>query len=269
MEKVKVILSDPQVLFREGIHFILSGEDEFEVIGETTGNEEALSLIEANPPDIVFLSMHDDRFHGPEITRRIKRSLPSVSVVLITDKKEESKLFDAIKSGASACITKDTQPESLLNTIRIIAGGKNPIIEEVMMPELASVIIAEFADMAMMNEKLDNLLARLSTKEEQVLSIIADGSSIEQLAYKLETDEEAIRHHLSMIITKLISNDQARSLIEAAQRSLPSIVRGITEKEGDAADYVTKSEFADFKEALMERVKSLISELDEKIVTKR
>ena len=63
MEKVKVILSDPQVLFREGIHFILSGEDEFEVTGETTSNEEALDLIESNPPDIAFISMQDGITH--------------------------------------------------------------------------------------------------------------------------------------------------------------------------------------------------------------
>jgi DNA-binding NarL/FixJ family response regulator len=55
MEKVKVFLSDPQILFREGIHFILSGEEDFEVTGETTSNEEAFTLIEANPPNIAVL----------------------------------------------------------------------------------------------------------------------------------------------------------------------------------------------------------------------
>jgi DNA-binding NarL/FixJ family response regulator len=59
MEKAKVFLSDPQVLFREGIHFILSGEDDFEVVGETTSNEDALTHIMANPPNIAVLSMHN------------------------------------------------------------------------------------------------------------------------------------------------------------------------------------------------------------------
>lgn len=269
MEKIKVILSDPQVLFREGIHFILSGEDEFEVIGETTGNEEALNLIENNPPDIVFLSMQDVKYPGPEITRRLKRSLPSVSIVLIMDKKEEGKLFDAIRSGASACLTKDTDPENLLDTIRVIADGNRPIMEDVMIPGLASMVLAEFEDIATMNAKLDNLLATLSTKEEQILSDIIDGNSIEQIAYKLETDGDGIRQHLGTVISKLISNDQSRALIEAAQRSLPSIARGIADKDGNAAEYVTRSEFSDFKENLMERVKTLLFDLDGKLVPPR
>jgi DNA-binding NarL/FixJ family response regulator len=269
MGKMKVVLSDPQVLFREGIHFILSGEDEFEVTGETTGNEEALNLIENNPPDIVFLSMQDGKFPGPEITRRIKRNLPPVSVILITDKKEEGKLFDAVRSGASACLTKDTDPESLLDTIRIIADGNRPIIEDLMKPELASMILAEFKDMAAMNEKLDNLLAKLSNKEEQILGNIADGNNIEQLAYKLETDGDGIRQHLGTVINKLISNDHSRALIEAAQSSLPSIARGISGKDGDAAEYVTRAEFSDFKESLMERVKTLIFDLDGKLIPPR
>jgi DNA-binding NarL/FixJ family response regulator len=269
MGKIKVILSDPQVLFREGIHFILSGEDEFEVIGETTGNEEALNLIENNPPDVAFLSMQDDKFPGPEMTRRLKRNLPSVSVVLITDKKEEGKLFDAIRSGASACLTKDMAPETLLETIRVIADGKLPIMEDVMMPGLASMVLAEFEDIATMNEKLDNLLATLSTKEEQILSNTIDGNDIEQIAYKLETDGDGIRQHLGTVINKLIANDQSRALIEAAQRSLPSIVRSINGKDGNAAEYVTRSEFSDFKENLMERVKTLLFDLDGKLVPPR
>ena len=269
MGKIKVILSDPQVLFREGIHFILSGEDEFEVIGETTGNEEALSLIEANPPDIAFLSMQDDKITGPEATRRIKRSLPSVSIILITDKKEEGMLFDAAKSGASACLTKDMDPETLLDTIKVIADGNLPIIEDAMMPELGSMILAEFEDMTTMNEKLDNLLAKLSTKEEQILGNIADGNSIEQIAYKMETGEDGIRQNLGTVINKLISNDRSRALIDAVQRSLPSVVRDITGKGGSITEYVTRSEFSDFKENLMERVRNLVFDLDGKLVPPR
>src|SRR3972149_4476495 len=100
MEKVKVFLSDPQVLFREGIHFILSGEEDFEVTGEATSNEEAFTLIEANPPNIAILSMQNGKRKGPEITRRLRRRLPSVSVILTIDTSEEEKLFAAMKSGA-------------------------------------------------------------------------------------------------------------------------------------------------------------------------
>jgi len=110
-EKIKVLLSDPQILFREGIHFTLSGEDDFEVIGETTSNEEALALIESNPPNIAILNMKNGKLDGQTVTRRIKRNFPSVAVILVTDIDNEELLFSAIKSGASGYLTKDTDPD--------------------------------------------------------------------------------------------------------------------------------------------------------------
>ncbi|HUT67872.1 MAG TPA: response regulator transcription factor [Dehalococcoidales bacterium] len=260
MEKVKVFLSDPQVLFREGIHFILSGEDDFEVIGETTSNQEAFTLIEANPPNIAILSMQDIKSSGAEITRHIKRNLPSVSVILTLDKKEDEKLFAAMKSGASVCITKDTDPEYLLDVIRVVTQGSQPIIEELLIPSLAAMALTDFEDLAALNEQLDNLLAGLAPKENQILTNIAAGNNIEQVAAKLDITEETIRRNLRLVLNKLVSNEQARAVIEATQRSLPSII-GTGKRAGKSTEYVTKAEFNEFKESLMERLKSFIGEL--------
>jgi DNA-binding NarL/FixJ family response regulator len=261
MEKVKVFLSDPQVLFREGIHFILSGEEEFDVIGETTSNQEAFTLIQANPPNVAILSILDGKFNGLEITRRIKRSLPSVSVILTMDKSDEDQLFEAMKSGASACLSKDTDPEELLNVIRVVAQGNQPITEALLIPGIASRTIIDFEDWAALSEQVDNLLANASPKESEILSSIADGNGIEQVAAKLDTNEEVVRRNLKLLLNKLVANDQAQTLIEATQRSLPPMVRGGTKRGKASADYVTREEFNEFKEILMARIKSLIGEL--------
>jgi DNA-binding NarL/FixJ family response regulator len=259
MEKVKVFLSDPQVLFREGIHFILSGEEDFEVIGETTTNDEAYTLIEANPPGVAVLAMQDKKTSGPEITRRIRRSLPSVSVILTTDKKEDEKIFEAIKSSVSVCITKDTDPEQFLDTIRVVSQGSLPIVAELRSPGMAALALAEFEALSELNQQMDNLLAHLTAKEIQVLESIAAGDSAVQTAAKLGASEDAVSRHLRMVLNKLVANDQAQAVIEAAQRSLPSIIRRPLKKDGKAAEYVTKAEFNEFKEHLMERLKSLLS----------
>jgi DNA-binding NarL/FixJ family response regulator len=261
MEKLKVFLSDPQVLFREGIHFILSGEEDFEVIGETTNNEEAFTLIETNPPNIAILSMQHGQFNGPEITRRIKRNLPSVSVILTIDKSDEEQLFAAMMSGASACLTKDTDPEYLLDIIRVIAQGSQPIIEALLIPGVASRAMVEFEDLAVLSEQLDNLLASLSPKETEILNSIASGNGIEQVAAKLDINEETIRRNLRLILNKLVANDQARAIVEAAQRNLPSIIRGVNKKGELSKEYVTKEEFNAFKDSLTERLKAFIGEL--------
>ena len=261
MEKIKVFLSDPQILFREGIHFTLSGEEEFEVTGETTNNEDAFASIEANPPGVAILSMKNGKLDGPEATRRIKRSLSSVAVILVMDSTDEEYLFSALKSGASACLTKDADPEYLVGVIRDVAKGGHPIIETLLIPGLASKAMAEFGDLSTLSEQLNNLLARLSPKESKVLDLIADGNGIEQVATRLSIDEEAVREQLRLITDKLVANDRARAVMEAAQRSLPSMISGTVLAGRPGVEYVTKEEFNEFKESLMERLKSFIGEM--------
>jgi two-component system response regulator DevR len=260
MDKVKVFLSDPQVLFREGIHFILSGEDDLEVTGETTGNEEAFVQIQTNPPNIIILSAQDAKANAPDITRRVRRNMPSVSVIITIDKKEPENLLAVIKSGASACLTKDADPEDLLNIIRIVAQGSYPIMDEITLPGLAALILGEFQDIPALNEQFDNQLAALVARETQILNCFAEGSTIEQCAAKLSTNEDTIRRNIRLIFNKLVSNDQARNVIEAAQRNIPYVIRS-GKKDVKSMDYVTRAEFNDFKEHLMERFKSFIGEL--------
>jgi DNA-binding NarL/FixJ family response regulator len=260
MDKIKVFLSDPQVLFREGIHFILSGEDDFEVTGETTGNEEAFTLIEANTPNIAILSMNDPKISGPDITKRIRRNMPSVFVVLTADKKEPDKIFSAIKCGASACITKDTEPEHLLDIIRVVAQGSLPLMEELLTPAIATLVIAEFTDLDEINQQFDNMLAKLSAKEQQILAAIAAGGTIDHLTATSDMNEETIRRNIRLIFNKLVNNEQSRSVIEAAQRNMPGMFRP-GKGNGKSAEYVTKTEFNEFKEQLMSRFKSFIGQL--------
>ncbi len=260
MEKIKVFLSDPQVLFREGIHFILSGEDDFEVTGETTSNDEALHLIESNPPHVAILSFQDAKTGGGDATRHIKRSLTSVNIILILEKKDPEKLFQALTCGASACLTKDIEPDYLLDVIRVVAQGSQPITDEMLVPEVAARVLAEFKDVAAVNEQVDNLLAELTPKESQLLSAIVAGGNLEQIAAKLDITEEIIRRTLRTVQSKLVNNDQAHAVFEAAQRSLPMLIRGKTAKDTAASQYVTRAEFNEFKESLMARFKSFITD---------
>ena len=261
MEKISVFLSDWQVLFREGIHFTLSGEEDIEVIGEATDNEEALNFIEKNPPRVAILNADHGKLKGIDVTRRIKQNFPSVLVILIMDSYNEEQLFSAMKCGASACLTKEADPDELVNIVRKVAQGAYPISEALLNPEIASRVIEEFEAFSLISKKVDNLLARLSPHEGEILRHIAEGNSMEQLARTLGINEEAIRHHLDLIVTKLVSNEHNLEVIEAVQSHLPPIVSRA--KPGKpAAEYITKEEFAAFKQSLTERLKSFLGELD-------
>jgi len=261
MERISVFLADWQVLFREGIHFTLSGEEDMEVIGEDTGNGQALAFIETNTPQVAILNANNhEKLSGIEATHHIKQNLPEVSVILVMDSDNEEQLFAAVKSGASACLTKDVDPEVVVNTIREVVQGSQPISEALLRPEIASRVLGEFEVFASIGEQVGKLLAHLAPREAEILRHIAEGSAREQMAKTLEISEEAISHKLQSILHKLVANEHKLRLLEAAQGGLPAISRiGFSGKPG--VEYITKKEFTAFKEGLKERFKSLSGEI--------
>lgn len=263
MDKISVFLADWQVLFREGIHFTLSGEEDFEVIGEATNSEDALNFIQTNPPKVAVLNTNHKEFGGGIlVSRHIKRNLPSVAVILIMDNYDEELLLSVLKSGASACLTKDADPDELINTIRTVAQGNRPISDELLIPEIASRVLGEFEEFASMNEQLENLMASLTPSETEVLRQISGGSSIEQICQSLNISEEYISDSFGFIVNKLVLNDNMREVIEAAHKDLLSLIFRSRVTGQPPADYVTKGEFSAFKDSLAERFKSFIGEID-------
>jgi len=261
MEKVRIFLADWQVLFREGIHFTLSGEEDFEVIGEATDNEEALNLIEKNPPEVAIFNANRGKPSGIDITRRIKQNLPSVMIILIIDSYNDEQFFSATKSGASACLSKEMSPDELMDTIRKVAQGEYPISGALLKPEIASRVIDEFEASSLISEEVDNLLSRLLPAEAEILHHIAGETPVEEITKALGISEQAIRHHLDLILTKLVANDHSREVIEAAQSNLPSIISKAKRGGRPAAEYITKDEFTEFKQTVTERLKSFLGEL--------
>jgi len=263
MDKISVFLADWQVLFREGIHFTLSGEEDFEVIGEATNSEDALNFIQTNPPKVAVLNTNHKEFGGGIlVSRHLKRNLPSVAVILIMDNYDEELLLSVLKSGANACLTKDADPDELINTIRTVAQGNRPISDELLIPEIASRVLGEFEEFASMNEQLENLMASLTPGETEVLHQISGGSSIEQICQSLNISEEYISDSFGFIVNKLVLNDNMREVIEAAHKDLLSLIFRSRVTGQPPADYVTKGEFSAFKDSLAERFKSFIGEIN-------
>ncbi|MEE9399491.1 MAG: response regulator transcription factor [Dehalococcoidales bacterium] len=260
MEKLRIFLADWQVLFREGIHFILSGEEDMEVVGEDTTNEQALAFIETNPPQVAIFNAEPYKLSGVEVTRRVKQNLPEVAIILIMDSYNEELLFSAMKSGASACLTKDIDPEDMVNAIRKAAEGEHTIVEALFRPEIASRVINDFEVLSSVEEQVGSLLAHLTSPEADILRQIADGNSKEQVADKLSLSEKDISHKLKSALRKLVANDHKQMLIEAAQSGLPPFSR-VSFPGRPTVEYITREEFAAFKESLKERFKSLSGEI--------
>ena len=260
MDKINVFLADWQVLFREGIHFTLSGEEDMEVIGEDSSNEPALAFIETNLPQVAILNANHEKLSGIEATRHLKQNLPEVSVILIMDSDNEEELFAVMKSGANACLTKDVDPEIIIDTVRKVAQGGQIISDSFLKPEIASRALDQFESFSATGEQVSKLLAHPTPRETEILHHLANGSSKEQLSQTLGINEDTISHKLQSILHKLVANEQKQMLIEAIQNGLPSTAR-ISFNGKPGAEYITKEEFNAFKEGLKERFKSLSGEI--------
>jgi DNA-binding NarL/FixJ family response regulator len=259
MDRISVFLSDWQVLFREGIHFTLSGEEDLEVIGEATSSEDALRAIEANPPHIAVLNTDHEKIEGIHAAGYLRRHFPSVATVLIMDSDNEEQLFLAMKNGAKACLTKEVDPAELIDIIKAVARGEQPIKDSLLRPEIASLVLDEFEEFAVIGEQLRNLLARLTPGETEILHHIANGAPLDQVYQSLGVSEESVDRAFGIILTKLITNDQSRQVIAATQDNLPMAVRSRLAGQS-SQEYVTREEFTAFKDSFRERLKSAIDE---------
>ncbi|MBI2858221.1 MAG: response regulator [Chloroflexi bacterium] len=196
MGRIKVYLADRRALFRKGLHFALSNAGEVEVIGETGSNEEAFRFVESNPPDVAILTINDSRPSGIEVTRSIKQNLPSVSVILVMDHEDDEQLFSAMRSGASACITRDIDPGNLATIIKEVSEGTRPISKALLRPAVARRVL-----------KVEDVLAELSVDEADILIRVVEKASGEVTPEALSPSGGSLNLRLASILSKLMANE--------------------------------------------------------------
>jgi len=197
MGRIRVYIADWQVLFRKGIRFTLSSVEDMEVVGDTGSNEEALKYVKSNLPDVAILNINDGKPSGIQITRTIKQNLPSVAVIMVMDRQNDEHLFAAMKSGASACITKDIDSKRLVSVISDVAGGAKPISKALLRAALAQCVLGE-----------ENIQTKLSIDEADILMHVAKGTSREQTAATLGMSEGLLNTQLASILSKLVANEK-------------------------------------------------------------
>jgi DNA-binding NarL/FixJ family response regulator len=255
MEKTSVFLADWQILFREGIHFTLSGEEDLVVSGEATSNVEALDLIMKNPPRIAIVNINHGTLSGVNLTLSVRQNVPSVSVILVMDIDDINYLYAAVKCGAAACITKDIGPEELVNLVRKIAEGTDLMSQIILSPEIADRIVEDFNSFNHMDNEIYSLLASLSTDESNILSQISAGHTPDEIASALGITGESVAKALGIIRQKLETNERSRAILEASQKAMTSVVEKI-QNDTSSGEYITRDEFNAFKESLKEHFRT-------------
>ncbi len=217
---IEVLLVDDHPIYRQGLKYILEGSGKIRVVGEASDGMEALELARKLSPDVAIVDINLPRMNGLELTRSIRMHCPDTAVILITGFDAEHQLFHAIRAGAAAYFTKDIEPDKLVEAVEVVAKGYYLIGEAVLEePAVAQWLIREFERLAAeLGGEPAKLFQPLSSREYQILQLIARGYSNRQIALTLGIKEQTVKNHLTSILRKLAVNDRTQAVLYAVRR---------------------------------------------------
>lgn len=216
---MRVVLADDHQILRDGIRRGLesAGED---VVGEAENGEEAVELVRATMPDIVLMDLSMPVLDGVAATRRITDEFPDVKVVVLTMHDDPARTRSALEAGAIAYLTKGISFADVLDTLRRVIAG-----EEVLSPQLAASMLRA-ADTA------DPNLDLLSTRQTEILQMIADGLSTKQVARELGITQKTVHNHLNAIYRRLDTQSLTHAVLSAVRLGIIDLR---PDREDDAA----------------------------------
>ncbi|MEU5731516.1 response regulator [Streptomyces antimycoticus] len=213
---IRVALADDQILVRAGFRALLAAQPDIEVVGEAADGEQALALVREQHPDVVLMDIRMPVLDGLAATRRITEdpALGEVKVVMLTTFELDEYVFEAIRSGASGFLVKDTEPEELLRAVRAVVGG-----DALLSPGVTRRLIAEFA--ARSREPAPAAaLAELTDREREVMALVGMGLSNQEIARRLVVSPLTAKTHVSRTMVKLGVRDRAQLVVLAYESGL-------------------------------------------------
>jgi len=212
---IRVLVADDQVLVRAGFSALLDAQSDIEVAGEASDGAEAVALTRAEHPDVVLMDIRMPGMDGLTATRQITAdcALASTHVVILTTFELDEYVFEAIRSGASGFLVKDTEPEELVQAVRVVASG-----DALLSPSVTRRLIAEFAARARepANPAALTALTELTEREREVVTLVGTGLTNDEIAGQLFVSPATAKTHVSRAMIKL----QARDLRPAGSNRL-------------------------------------------------
>lgn len=210
---IKVLLVDDQLLFREGLRTLLEVQADFHIVGEASNGEEALRLSAANQPDVVLMDLRMPVMDGVTATRRLRDLFPAIRVIVLTTFDDDETVFDGLRAGAVGYLLKDVTSEKLCEAIRAAYRG-----EYFMQPSITAKVMAEFTRMVRNpRPQQGELISDLSSRELEVLRLVATGANNKEIADQLVIAEGTVKNHLTSILAKLDARDRMQAVLKARE----------------------------------------------------
>ena len=216
MEFIQVLIADDHISYAQGLRALLRSQANMEVVGEAKNGDEAVSLATRLQPDIILMDIKMPITNGIEATKQILSTSPHIGILVFTMFEDDDTVFAALRAGARGYLLKGSSKAEILSAIQSVQRG-----EAVFGAPIAKRVMQHFANLSTASIAA-NSFPELSERELDVLNLMAQHKSNQEIANELGIASKTIRNHVSNILNKLQVVDRAQAIIRAKQAGLGS-----------------------------------------------
>jgi len=221
MAKLRIMLADDHTLFRQGIKNLLNAEADMEIVGEASNGGDAVDKAAEYRPDVILMDIGMPGLSSFEATRQVKKARPETKVLLLTMYDDEDYLVEGMEVGASGYVLKDSPSQQLVAAIRDINRGGSYLS-----PRMLSQLVDDFRSRIKTATRLPRF-ATLTTREREVLKMLAEGNSVKEIACDLNLSVKTVEAHKFNLMRKLDIHNKAQLVQYAIQKKiikLPTVI---------------------------------------------
>ncbi|MGA3018156.1 MAG: response regulator transcription factor [Bryobacteraceae bacterium] len=216
MKTIRILLADDHTVVRKGLRLLLESQAGFLVIADAADGREAVALAERHAPDVVVMDVAMPALNGIEAARQITAKQPQTAVVFLSMHSDEGYVLKALKAGARAYILKDSAEYDLINAVKAVSDGK-----AFFSPAISKMLVEDY--MRQMQERqVEDSFELLTTREREVLQLLAEGRSNKEVAAVLNLSLYTVETHRGNILQKLNLHSVAELILYAIRKGVIS-----------------------------------------------
>ncbi len=213
MDKLRILIAEDSVPFRQGLRNLIESVDDLEVAGEATTGGETVRLANQLQPDVILMDLQMPDIDGIEATRQIVYASPHIRVLMLTMFEDEESVFAALRAGAHGYLLKGAFKAEIVRAVRSVASG-----EAIFGPAIANRLIKYFS--APRANAAPTVFPELTEREREILNLIAQHETNVEIAARLSLAPKTVRNHVSNIFAKLHVADRAQAILRAREAGL-------------------------------------------------